>query len=82
LVALVFELLWVVVVFITVSFLRLSGMVDVSFFIVSVVILLTESVLRESVLALPLPLQAANDVVMINAKKLTLTMFFIVFNYF
>jgi hypothetical protein len=53
-------------------------MVEVSFFMVSVVILLTESVLTESVFAPPLPLQAANDVVMIHAKKLTLMMIFIV----
>jgi len=68
----------VVVVLIVVSFFKLSGVAEVSFLVVSTIVLLTESVLTESAPADPLPLQAANDVATAKAKRLILNEFFMI----
>jgi hypothetical protein len=61
-----------------VSFFRLSGTIEVSFVIVSFVVMDDELVVDESELAEPLPLQAAIDVAIAIAKKPILNEFFIV----
>jgi len=69
----------IVVVLISVSFFKLSGIIDVSFRVVSFVVFVIESaVVTESVLADPFPLQAATDVATAKAKRLILNEFFIV----
>jgi hypothetical protein len=64
-------LIVVVVVCTLVSFFKESGVIElVSFIVVSVtVVLIDESVLTESILAEPLPLQAANDAAMAKANN-------------
>ncbi|MDB5010750.1 MAG: hypothetical protein JWQ06_1539 [Mucilaginibacter sp.] len=67
----------VVVILTVVSFFKLSGIAEVSFLMVSTMVLVTESVLTESVVAEPLPLHDANDTAAAKAKKLILNKFFI-----
>jgi hypothetical protein len=78
LVTLELELVLVVVVLISVSFFKVSGTADVSFLVVSVTLVVTESVFDVSAPEEPLPLQAATDVAMAKAKKPILNEFFIV----
>jgi hypothetical protein len=74
---LVFEVVLMVVVLITVSFFRVSGIIEVSFFVVSFVVMVDESLVVVSELAEPLPLQATIDAAIATAKKPSLNEFFI-----
>jgi hypothetical protein len=78
LVTLVFEVVFVVVVLTIVSFFKLSGFVVVSFLFESIIVLDDESVVNESVVADPLPLQAATDVAIAKARRQILNEFFMV----
>jgi hypothetical protein len=78
LVTLVFEVVLIVVDLTMVSFFKLSGFDEISFFIVSTMVLLDESVLTESVLAVPLPLQAANEAAIAKATNVIFNEFFMV----
>ena len=72
-------MVFVVVVLTSVSFFKLSGLAEVSFFMVSTTVLDDESVFTESELAEPLPLQAAKEVATAKAKKVILNEFFMFF---